>query len=501
MVRKLTFFGLFFTLLAATASAQEPVNASASAKSTFRSFSPADQWEAGLHLGVPFIDGDNTDGGVKLGFGGGLHVRKSLDHIFSIRGNLTYAKTGSEFDNRTTTDLGWLSGSGQVVMTLNNFRFNKPYRKILLNVFAGAGATRLNSSVKEGTIANFDPADEVDGEITTHIEFGAGVSFRLTPKVNISLEHTVYSPFGKYADLLDVNPNRTLNVTSYRDNLQYPHVSLNLNLGGKTKDGVAKSEPLYWVNPLMGVSEAIAALEARPVYDPTDDDGDGIINSFDAEPNTVKGAPVTVRGTTLDSDGDKVPDYMDKEPHSPYNYISTVNKDGIANVPKPLTEGDVNRIVQAEIAKIKLPELPAGCCDAGWFLPMINFGDNRRDIEKSEYEKLYQVASVMKAHPEFKIVATGHTDGRSGDTYNNVLSYNRALSAINFLVSQHGISRDRLILNWGGKATKMIPTEGNNRQNRRVEFRVSGKDDKEMGRPEGPDAGIGRFQGNTSSGY
>ena len=41
----------------------------------------------------------------------------------------------------------------------------------------------------------------------------------------------------------------------------------------------------------------------------------------------------------MDSDMDKVADYMDKEPHSPPGY--TVNKDGVAQVPKPITEGDV----------------------------------------------------------------------------------------------------------------------------------------------------------------
>jgi len=490
MVRKLSFCGFFLALLLSNVSAQE------AAMAPYRSFSPADQWEVGVHLGVPFIDGDND---IKLGFGGGVHVRKSLDHIFSIRGNLTYAKAGSEFDSRTTTDLNWLSGSGQVVMTLNNFRFNKPNRKVLLNVFAGAGATSLKSSVKNGMIPNFDAGDEIDGEITTHIEFGANISFRINKKVNFSIEHTVFSPFGKFADLLDVNPNRTTNVTSYRDNLQYPHVSLNFNLGGKTKDGIAKAEPLYWSNPMAGITDAIVALEARPVYDSTDTDKDGIIDAIDDEDSSPSGARVDTRGVAMDSDGDKVPDYKDKEPYTAPAYMNNVDANGIGRAPKDITEDDVNRIVDAKIAAIKLPEPPKGITN--WFLPMINYKDNRFDIEFTEYEKLYQVASVMKQNPDLKVVAIGHTDKRSTEGYNNVLSFNRAKAAVEFIAAQYGISRDRLLLNWSGEATALVPAPGSSRPNRRVEFRVAGKDDKEMGRPEGPEAGKGRFKGNTSTGY
>lgn len=490
MVRKLSFFGFFLALLVSNVSAQEAAMAS------YRSFSPADQWEAGIHLGLPFIDGDND---IKLGFGGGVHVRKSLDHIFSLRGNLTYAKTGSDFDSRTSTDLNWLSGSGQVVMTLNNFRFNKPYRKILLNVFAGAGATSIKSSIKDGSGTGLVAADEIDGKVTTQVEFGANISFRINRKMNFSIEHTVFSPFGKYADLLDVNPNRGNPVTTYRDNLQYPHVSLNFNLGGKTKDGVAKAEPLYWGNPLAGVTDAITALEARPIYDPTDTDKDGIIDAIDDEDNSPSGARVDAKGVTLDSDGDKVPDYKDKEPYTVPAYVNNVDANGVGRAPKAITEDDVNRIVDAKIAAIKLPEPPKGITN--WFLPMINYRDNRYDIDLTEYEKLYQVASVMKQNPDIKVVAIGHTDKRSSEGYNNVLSFNRAKAAVEFLVSQYGISRDRLLLNWSGEATSLVPAPGSSRPNRRVEFRVAGKDDKEMGRPEGPEAGKGRFKGNTGSGY
>ena len=103
----------------------------------------------------------------------------------------------------------------------------------------------------------------------------------------------------------------------------------------------------------------------------------------------------------------------------------------------------------------------------------------------------------MKANPTIKLVVSGNTDRTSSERYNNVLSYNRANAVIAHLTSQYGIARDRVVLNWSGEATNIIPTDGANLTNRRVEFRVA-KGETEMGRPEGPEAGKGRIKGNKS---
>ena len=464
---------------------------------TYRSFTPKDQWELGVHVGVPFVAGDLDS---KLGFGGGLHVRKSIDHIFSIRANGMFGQTKNEgggTNDTRTSKTTWIGGGGQLVAALNNIRFDKPTRKILLQGFAGVGVS--NFKVEYGDILVQDATAPGDGEISAtvpYVDFGGSLGFRVSPKFNIALEYTVASVFGREADRLDAEANIGNNQTTYRDNLHYPNVRLNFNLGGKTKDGVAKAEPLYWSNPLAGVSEAITALEARPIYDPTDTDGDGIIDAIDDEDNSPAGAKVNTRGVTLDSDGDKVADYMDKEPFSPPGY--SVNTDGVAQgLPKYTTEKQVNDIVDAKLANFKLPTQPGL---SNWFLPMIYFTDNNYTVRYSEYEKIYQVASVLKQNPDLKIVVVGHTDSRGSEKYNNVLSYNRAKSAIEFLVSQHGIARERLILNWVGEGSPLIPVTGSNLSNRRVEFMVA-KGQTEMPRPEGKEAGKGTFKGNKDAGY
>ncbi|MBX2891009.1 MAG: OmpA family protein [Saprospiraceae bacterium] len=486
-VRKL-FSALFFALVSFALSAQE-----STPTGTYRSFSPADQWELGVDLGLPFIVGDID---AKFpGIGAGLHVRKSLDHLFSLRFNGNYFSAKNEEGIRTSENT-WLSGSGQVVVAVNNFRFNKPHRKLLINVFAGVGVNSYSTEFTNIQQTDGSTSGKIESSATGHLELGAGLAFRVGPRFNIGLEHTVYSVFGGRADLLDSDENVGRPVTTYRDLLQFPHLSLNFNLGGTDKKtGLKKSEPLYWANPMTQIGDAIAALEARPVYDPTDTDGDGIIDAIDQEINSPAGARVDTRGVTLDSDGDKVPDYKDKEPFSPPGF--PVDADGVAQVPKYTTEPEVNRIVDAKIAAIKFPEPKTN----DWFFPSVNFADNSYALRFSEYEKLYQVATVLKQNPNINVVAVGHTDRRGSERHNNVLSYNRAKAAIDFLVAQHGIDRNRVILNWAGESSPVVPVSSSSLANRRVEFRVA-KGETEMARPEGPNAGTGgKMQGNKDAGY
>jgi outer membrane protein OmpA-like peptidoglycan-associated protein len=107
---------------------------------------------------------------------------------------------------------------------------------------------------------------------------------------------------------------------------------------------------------------------------------------------------------------------------------------------------------------------------------------------------------VLKNNSKVRIMVTGHMDQTGSEGYNNVLSYNRAKAAIEFLVTQHGIARDRLVLDWAGESTAMVPAKSS-QLNRRSEFSVAKAGATDKDRPEGPDAGKGRFMGNKASGY
>ncbi len=341
--------------------------------------------------------------------------------------------------------------------------------------------------------------------IIPHVNFGIGLTRKLSKRINIGLEHRIMISDN---DLLDGFEDRTnLDETSSNDISHYTSVRLGINLGSFEK----RVEPLYWVNPLSGPLNDIAELKQRPKFDLTDSDGDGVIDMTDQEINTPAGCPVDTRGVTLDSDGDGVVDCKDQEPYSPPGY--EVNNNGVAQVPdKYMTEDEVVDLINTRAA---------GMGALNWFLPMIHFDLDKYYIKPEFYGFLHQVASVMNSHPDMKVVAHGYTDNRSANDYNNVLSYNRTNAAINYLVNNYNIPRSRFILTYGGEESPIVKDlkdshdismteEYKHYINRRVEFHVATATDTEMSRPPGPEAGENtpgssrpgsKYSGNRNSGY
>ena len=228
------------------------------------------------------------------------------------------------------------------------------------------------------------------------------------------------------------------------------NIRLNFNIG--QREGI--KEPLYWASPFEDVMRDIAELKARPKFDLTDEDKDGIVDMWDEDTATPAGARVDAKGNAMDSDGDGVADYKDKEPYSAPGY--TVNGEGVAQIPEPsyITEGDVNKIVDA---KIKDYDLTAKDAVVNWYLPNVNFTNNSYTVARSEYEKLYQIGKVMRSNPQMKFVVRGYTDQTASENYNNVLSYNRAAATVDHLVNTYNIARNRLVLQWGGESENIIP--------------------------------------------
>ena len=128
---------------------------------------PADKWELGIHIGHSALTGDvDWD----PSFGVGLHLRKSLDHIFSVRVDAAYYSfRGEENENRRQVDaarygfpITWLpeyessmiGGDINLVASLNQFRANKK-KKINPYLFAGGGISSVNVDAINGS-------DEVD---------------------------------------------------------------------------------------------------------------------------------------------------------------------------------------------------------------------------------------------------------------------------------------------------------------------------------------------------
>ncbi|MCB0837056.1 MAG: OmpA family protein, partial [Bacteroidetes bacterium] len=170
------------------------------------------------------------------------------------------------------------------------------------------------------------------------------------------------------------------------------------------------------------------------------------------------------RGVAIDADNDGVPDCFDKEPNSPPGMYYDAK--GVAiQIP-----GDVNMNAGGSTTTGGAPCL----------LPIIHF-DLDKDIIKPEfYPELYYISQVMKANPSLKVRATGHTDVRNTNSYNEDLSKRRVQKTVDFLVSTYGLDPNRFITDYMGEVNtviKNLPDTHSNPKleplhyvNRRVEF-------------------------------
>ncbi len=536
---------------------------------------PKNMWELGIHAGPAFVSGD-VEAPFPAGYGFGLHLRKAINYTFSIRGDLTY-QSSKGYDARPANAFAYervyyqnvaetpaleayadpaaiyhrnykaniLSATLEGLINMGNVLFHRPSNKTNFYFIAGIGLNfpRVYTDLLDGggntynfegvAVGNNETQDQrkesrsnlkdlLDGDFETrggiekniitfgdhktilpHFNGGIGLSRKLSKRINLGIEHRVMLSDN---DLLDDYEFRVQgDESTANDFAHYTSVRLGINLGSFEK----RIEPLYWVNPLDGPLTDIAELKQRPKFDLTDSDGDGVIDMIDQEINTPAGCPVDTRGVTLDSDGDGIADCKDQEPYSPPGY--EVDASGVAQIPDSdyLTEEEVVNILNTRGGHLS------------WFLPMIHFDLDKYYIKPEFYGSLHHVATVMNSHPEMKIVAHGHTDNRSTSDYNNVLSYNRANAAINYLMENYNLPRSRFILTYGGEQgpiVKGLPDSHNISSteeykhyiNRRVEFRVATATDTDMSRPAGPDAGKNtpgssrpgsKYSGNRNSGY
>jgi OOP family OmpA-OmpF porin len=429
------------------------------------------------------------------------------------------------------------AASMQMVINLNNIRFHKPSNKWSVNGIVGIGGSSYRTyydaldangdaydfrSVSDGldprTLADRNTIRDnvkgmLDGDYETQAQInnrnlitvgaegkeysftafasvGFSLEYLVTPRISIALEHQAYFSADDYLDGKSRKEDGSL--TSNIDVPHYTSLRIGFHIGKKDK----RIQPLWFVNPLLHPTQDIADLKKKLDDDWfKDDDKDGVPNKLDQEPNTDPLAMVNTKGQTLDSDKDGVPDHKDEEPYSPPGY--PVNETGVAQVPKPIYPDQVK--VDGHKLVIGNETFEPACnpaCMGGnngpggnlkdWYLPMIHYDLDKYNLRPDAYGSLKHVAEVMKSYPNIKIVVHGHTDSRAGDEYNDILSYNRVKSAIEFLKTTYKIDESRFIIQYNGKRSYLIGTakaEEEHFMNRRVEFYIA-SDEQSKARPD-----------------
>lgn len=435
---------------------------------------PKNMVELGVNGGLGLVAGDID---LLPSYGVGIHIRKAVDYIFSLRGDFVYsllrgADARPPFREYETK---WRSGTVFGVATLNALRWNRDVRATNLYFMAGAGMSNYDMTFKQTKAPREGFLNSV---YTAHVAAGIGFSVRVGPRINVGLEQQGFLLFGKNADFVDGFDTRIGNT----DNVSFSNVSINFNLGNKSNT----SEPLYWINPLETVLSDINELKNRPEVKLDDSDQDGVLDVLDMEPETPPGAVVDTKGRTLDSDRDGVPDYLDREPFYTPAEGEQVNEEGVVinprfDRPQGVSEDRVRELIE-EAFKSNGTIDDIRNYPTEWFLPMIHFNSDKMEIKYTDYGTLSSIARILRVNTSLRLVVTGYADGTGAEQYNNRLSYNRAKAVVDHLVTTHNIGRGRLVLQWKGSSEVLVPTK-DSYMNRRVEFRIAGAGDVEMDPP------------------
>lgn len=161
----------------------------------------------------------------------------------------------------------------------------------------------------------------------------------------------------------------------------------------------------------------------------------------------------------LDSDGDGVPDYMDKCPDTPRGV--EVDKDGC---PLPVA-APAPAPAPAALAPAVAP-VPATLTLTG-----VNFDFDKSYIRSDDFERLDKDVATLKEWGDVKVEVAGHTDSIGTDEYNMGLSLRRADAVRNYLVDK-GVPAERLTVKGYGESQPVADnaTSEGRFQNRRVEL-------------------------------
>lgn len=270
---------------------------------------------------------------------------------------------------------------------------------------------------------------------------GAGVQFKINKMYNIQIEDRYTFPVDPYLDGTRFGPalGNTVSTGRSSDAINYFSVSVNRNF----KNSKKCVEPLYWINPLDHAYSELSYPRHMKLPNPVlpDKDEDGVTDQFDKCPKTPAGIAVDVHGCPLDSDGDGVPDYKDKQLITPTE-CQPVDADGVGHCPCPdgckEMTGGTNKN-------------PCGNVGGGTLL----FPAGSNTINKAMEIQLATLTAQMQANPLCKVVVIG---GGNGSKIKEQHSWAHVNAIIDYMSEKNNISRERFIFKYGEAGDENIVT-------------------------------------------
>ncbi|MEO5683841.1 MAG: OmpA family protein [Chitinophagaceae bacterium] len=465
---------------------------------------PRNQWEIGVKGGISSVAGDVRAVFPTGGFG--LHVRKALGYVFSLRAEYTWNRArGLNFSSSSgyTRNSSWL-GAGytpgvdrvyynykttiqdlslQGVVTLNNVRFHKAKTGFNIYAFGGIGASiydtyinalngatpykALFNGTASGTYSNrkdvkkilkagMDKSYETKAEVDPlqpklfgksfkpSFQLGVGMAFKLSNKFNLAIEERFTSI---KTDLLDGQ--------QWQENTYVaPGGNVGVNVPAQTRDFDSYNFVSIGLNYNLGKKSIEPLWWANPL--------DYAYNEINAPRHMKLPKPVLD-----DADGDGVTDQFDHEPNTPagaavdtHGVTKDTDGDGVPDTKdkelitptqcQPVDADGVGKCPPpaccAELsAKMDSMEYKKAGCGIGE-LPSISFTGRSVTLSKDAQAVLAGVAEKMRNSAACKVAVSGY--GESSKSAQQ-LSWDRVNSVIKYLVEKEGISEDRFIFKFG----------------------------------------------------
>lgn len=459
---------------------------------------PRNQWELGIKVGTFNVFSDVASLFPTPGFG--VHVRKSLGYLFSLRGEYVYGMAGGiNWKARTAGfanhwgDAGYGFGervfdnyktkvqdlSLQGVFTFNNIRFHKGKSGFVAYLLGGVGTTlyetKTNVLTDGGSKYNFnsiggsnvykdrrqtikdvkrmldagsyDVIAENEGSSGAKLfgqnlrfsrTIGVGLAVKLSDRLNLALEDRM-----------------TFIGDDLLDGVRWQNTS---NPGNPNTGRVLTPDNDVYNYASLGLNINLGSKSksVQPLW---------WLNPLDyaySELNSPKHMKIP-KPVLDDSDGDGVPDQFDMEPNTPagapvdsHGVSRDTDGDGVPDYrDKELITPTICQPVDADgVGKCPCPDEScfdgfskrAGDCGIG-DLPSISFNAKAYKLSKDAEAVLANVAERLRQNPNCKVVVTSYSCEPSKSSQQ--LSWDRVNIVINYLVEKQGISSDRLIFKYG----------------------------------------------------
>ncbi len=294
-------------------------------------FFPYSKWTVGAGAGFSEIYGNlsnsnsepvvrvSIDRNVNMWVSLGLEVQRGALSDYEVKN--TWTNGLSVYNQITTAALNGKVSLGEFFKYPRNF-----FQKTIFGLYGGIGIGFMDNNVSDitlkfkhqdkYTINNYDNSNINPKTTNFYMPYNLGFNLHITRRIMFNINYQFCYAFSDYLDGYDFKAPTATN--KYNDMFSVLSFGVNVYLGkvgfhkmkyGNKGDNNGSSYA-YPSSTSMGISSA----EQKSLMENYDSDGDGIPDRLDKCPGTPPGVAVDATGCPLDRDGDGIPDYLDKCP-------------------------------------------------------------------------------------------------------------------------------------------------------------------------------------------